>query len=154
MTDLPDTWADEPWPLDDPTPTPGLRPSNWSDTHTDPPQVADLADEAWQYAMDHGCSMEQALAALQGREAYRAGLSSGQTLSVGMSLNLEPYRKAFSDMGAAIAKVADVLSNRVDVDALIAEVEQMAEEAQKPKVRYCPSHGPMAKGGYCRRCSR
>lgn len=73
MTDLPDTWADEPWPLDDPVPAPapGLRPTNWSDTHTDPPQVADLADEAWQYAMDHGCSMEQALAALQDRALTR-----------------------------------------------------------------------------------
>ena len=71
MTDLPDTWADEPWPLDDPVPAPGLRPTNWSDTHTDPPQVADLADEAWQYAMDHGVSMEVALARLQDRKLTR-----------------------------------------------------------------------------------
>lgn len=69
---LPDSWDDEPWPLEDPIPAPGLRPTNWSDTHETVPQVADLADEAWQYAMDHGISMERALAELQRREHYRA----------------------------------------------------------------------------------
>lgn len=66
---LPDRWDDEPWPLDDPTPAPSLRPTTWSDTHDQPPQVADLADEAWQYAIDHGVSMERALAELQRRAA-------------------------------------------------------------------------------------
>lgn len=64
MTDHP-SWADEPWPLDDPVPAPALRPTNWSDTHDQPPQVADLADEAWQRAVDRGISMERALAELQ-----------------------------------------------------------------------------------------
>ena len=73
---LPERWADEPWPLDDPTPAPSLRPSNWSDTHADPPQVADLADEAWQYAMDHGVSMEVALTRLQERRFHTGGLMS------------------------------------------------------------------------------
>lgn len=68
---LPDSWDDEPWPLDDPTPTPSLRPTNWSDTHDQPPQVADLADEAWQYAVDHGISMERALVELQHLELAR-----------------------------------------------------------------------------------
>ena len=65
MGDLPERWSDEPWPLEDPVPSPSLRPTNWSDTHTDPPQVADLADEAWEYAIDHGCSIGQALHDLQ-----------------------------------------------------------------------------------------
>lgn len=71
MTDLPATWDEEPWPLEDPVPVRSLRPQNWSDTHDLPPQVADLADEAWEYAVDRGISMERALAELQRREQYR-----------------------------------------------------------------------------------
>ena len=73
MSDLPDSWDDEPWPLDDPTPVPSFQPSNWSDTHDAPPQVADLADEAWEYALDHGVSMERALAELQDRRMAASG---------------------------------------------------------------------------------
>ena len=69
---IPDSWADEPWPLDDLVPAPTLRPSNWSDTHATVPQVADLADEAWQYAYDHGVSMERALAEVQRRRHIEA----------------------------------------------------------------------------------
>lgn len=80
MSPLPDSWDDEPWPLDDPIPAPGLRPTNWSDTHADPPQVADLADEAWQRAMDRGISMERALAELQ-REQMGDGADRASMLS-------------------------------------------------------------------------
>lgn len=65
---LPDSWDDEPWPLDDPAPT-TFRPTNRSDTYTEPPQVADLADEAWEYAVDHGVSIERALVEMQHRHA-------------------------------------------------------------------------------------
>lgn len=73
---LPDRWEDEPWPLDDPVPAPSFRPVNWSDTHAQPPQVADLADEAWQYAVDHGISMERALAELQHLHIARASAAA------------------------------------------------------------------------------
>ncbi len=68
--DLPESWDDEPWPLDDPTSAPTLRPSNWSDTHDQAPQVADLADEAEEYALDNGISLERALAELQRCKLY------------------------------------------------------------------------------------
>lgn len=65
-TDLPDRWADEPWPLDEPD-IGTFRVQNRSDSYDDVPQVADLADEAWDYALDHGVSMERALVEVQGR---------------------------------------------------------------------------------------
>ena len=68
---LPDRWDDEPWPLDEPD-TGTFRVTNRSDTYDDVPQVADLADEAWEYALDHGVSMERALVEVQGR-AFRTG---------------------------------------------------------------------------------
>jgi hypothetical protein len=72
---LPDRWDDEPWPLDDPIPARGLRPTNWSDSHDQPPQVADLADEALQYALDHGVSMGRALAEVQERAALHDSMA-------------------------------------------------------------------------------
>ena len=68
--DLPDVWADEPWPLD-PLPAP-FRPTNWSDSHDAAPQVADLADAAWELAIDRGISLEQALVTIQQREEWKA----------------------------------------------------------------------------------
>lgn len=65
--DLPESWDDEPWPLEEPD-LAVMRPVNWSDTHDNAPQVADLADDAWEYAVDHGVSMERALVELQHRE--------------------------------------------------------------------------------------
>ena len=153
---LPDSWDDEAWPLDDPVPAPGLRPVNWSDTHADPPQVADLADEAWQYALDHGCSMEQALARLQQTEQLRRhwgrrSVSSAGTVDLTIKVDVEPFRQA-------MAKVADVFT-RIDQDAIakfaekVKEIsDQEAAEARKPRV--CPRHGPMTAGGFCRRCAR
>ena len=65
MHDLPDRWEDEPWPLDAPD-VGASRVRNRSDTFADEvPQVADLADEAWEYALDHGVSLERALVELQ-----------------------------------------------------------------------------------------
>lgn len=85
---LPDDWSDDPWPLDD-LPGSPLRPRNWSDTHgPDLPQAADLADEAWQYAVDHRCSLEQALVTLQRREVLAAEISG--TVPGGTSVNSVP----------------------------------------------------------------
>lgn len=66
MADLPDSWDDEPWPLEDPVPTraESFNPRSWSDTHD--PDVLELdADEVWDYAVDHGISYEQAGVILQ-----------------------------------------------------------------------------------------
>lgn len=68
--DLPESWDDEPWPLEEPSVS--FRPVNFSDTHDEAPQVADLADEALEYALEHGVSMGQALATLQQYEAFDA----------------------------------------------------------------------------------
>lgn len=93
MTDpLPDRWADEPWPLDDPVPAPSFRPANWSDTHDNPPQVADLADEAWQRAVDKGISIERALAELQQMRVRRDRL--GSFIPVSREL-LDDLRKSY-----------------------------------------------------------
>jgi hypothetical protein len=57
----------EPWPLDDPVPARTLRPTNWSDTHDQVPQVHELADEAQDLVDRYGWSMEQALVHAQQR---------------------------------------------------------------------------------------
>lgn len=88
---LPDRWEDEPWPLDDPIPAPGLRPTNWSDTHDQPPQVADLADEAWQYAVDHGISMERALVEMQDQAMQPTFHASGTLTINGVGLGASVY---------------------------------------------------------------
>lgn len=50
---------------------------NFSDSHgDDAPQVKDLADEALDYALEHGVSLGVALATLQKKEAHQRGLSS------------------------------------------------------------------------------
>ena len=87
MTSLPDSWDDEPWPLDEPDITYG-RPVNWSDTHESPPQVVDLADEAWEYAVDHGVSMEQALVRLQDRAMYADRIDQAMLYGSGGFQNL------------------------------------------------------------------
>lgn len=66
--ELPDSWDDEPWPLDDPLGSP-FQPKTWSDSVEDVPQPNELADEAWEYAVDYGVSLERALAEVQARRA-------------------------------------------------------------------------------------
>lgn len=72
-TDLPERWDDEPWPLDEPD-IGAFRVQNRSDSYDDVPQVADLAEEAWEYALDHGVSMERALVEVQGRRFHTGGV--------------------------------------------------------------------------------
>lgn len=72
---IPDNWADEPWPLDEPD-IGTMRVTNRSDSYDQVPQVADLADEAWQYAIDHGLSLERALVEVQGQRFHTGGVVS------------------------------------------------------------------------------
>lgn len=141
MTDWPTSWDDDPWPLDDPVPAPTLRPANWSDTHTQPPQVADLADEAWQRAFDRGISMERALAELQSERHMSDQLDRGalwhtggmvpvkvaRTVPVTQQLldDAEEWRQAFDRawdrMNAALT---------ADPSPLMAKVQEMADRAK------------------------
>lgn len=144
MTDLPDSWADEPWPLDDPVPTRGLNPVNWSDTHDTPPQVADLADEAWEYAIDHGISMERALAELQRQGATPSFITVNLTPDV--SWVREAYERAAQQVrssfryidpdvtlgGRAVNGISGVKTSHSVIDELRNDVAAMANPAADP----------------------
>lgn len=205
MTDpWPTSWDDEPWPLEDPSPGPALRPTSWSDSLT-PEQVphpADLADEAYAYAEEHGCSLERALAELQhlrGRSAlagaqlqaraagvtYHYAVSPSGAIAPGpawhrrmdqaladtirrqhaareaeLRRRAEEARDAFEE---AARRVADVFA-RVDWSELADQIQRLASAFDDPgmagaaerraAIRFCPRHGALAKGGFCRRCER
>lgn len=199
----PTSWDDEPWPLEDPSPGPALRPTSWSDSlePEDVPHPADLADEAYAYAEEHGCSLERALAELQhlrGRQAlagaqlaqrqkatnYHVVVSPSGAIAPGpawhrmdqaladtirrqaaereaeLRRRTEEARDAFE---AAARRVADLIT-QVDWSELADQIKQLASAFDDPgmadaaerrsAIRFCPRHGPMAKGGWCRRCSR
>lgn len=116
---LPDSWDDEPWPLDESVPAPGLRPTTWSDTHDQPPQVADLADEAWQYAVDRGISMERALVELQDQAMQPTFEASGT-----LTINGVAFRTAtvYWVPGAVpVAPTAEELQAGVDLTQFLAD---------------------------------
>lgn len=166
---LPDSWNDEPWPLDDPVPAPTVRPTNWSDTHDTVPQVADLADEAQELADRYGWSMERALV-----EAQRRHIGGSVTAWVGPAVSasvagwvippsvlaairaaaeqMQQAQQAADEYEEAFEKVRELFAT--DFAALAADLRSMADEARKPKIRWCPQHGQMAAGGFCRRCGR
>lgn len=59
---LPDSWDDEPWPLETPASISvhSGRPRHWSDSHN-PDDLPEMdVDEVWDVAMDLGVSYEQA----------------------------------------------------------------------------------------------
>lgn len=198
--ELPDSWADEPWPLEDPSPGPALRPTSWSDSLA-PEQVphpADLADEAYAYAEEHGCSLERALAELQ----HLRGRSALAGAQLGARMQGVTYHYAVSPSGAVAAhrrmdqaladarrrlaaqreaelrrrseeardafeeaarRVADLFA-QVDWSQLADQIKQLASAMDDPgmagaaerraAIRFCPRHGALAKGGFCRRCGR
>ena len=143
MTDLPTSWADEAWPLEDPTPPPTFRPRNWSDTHDDPPQVADLAVEAQRLVDEHGWAMGEALVHLQRREELRA--------------RSERAAAAFQEAVDQIATVFTASAKEIgELVTTITEAFRTDLAASRPSRRpqpMCPTHGVLARGGFCRRCS-
>jgi hypothetical protein len=176
--DLPSSWDDEPWPLEEPDLPPVFRPRNWSDSHADAPQVADLADQA-QALVDRGWSMERALVACQQREAWAGGLTSAGVSSIaaqgaagavagsmiGSAIRgameeeqRERARQAAADFTASFQKVAEVVGTTMEYlgDALRSMAQTFEalelEEPERPQPM-CPTHGVLAKGGFCRRCS-
>lgn len=196
MTDpsWPTSWDEEPWPLEDPSPGPGLNPTSWSDSlaPAQVPQPGELADEAWRRAEDRGISMERALAELQQERAgfalagralgarmqgphYSMAVSAAgvvysrvpgwqQAVHAAQEAELrrraEEARDAFAD---AAHRVAEVFA-QVDWSQLADQIKDLASAFDDPgmagaaerrsAIRFCPRHGPMAKGGFCRRCGR
>lgn len=165
--DFPTSWSDEPWPLEEPERV-TFRPRTWSDTHDAPPQVADLADEAMELADRYGYSMEQALVAAQRRRAPRFGHLVGTTAGVAATGAILPagLRQAFADaihdeirqraaeFQEGMRRIAEVFGE-VDWDRITRGLEELADESEKPKPHPpCPRHGPVTKGGFCRRCGR
>lgn len=179
MADLPTSWADEPWPLEEPVSAPVFRPRNWSDSHADAPQVADLADDAQALVDRYGMSMERALVlcqhrqhvsrfagavgrsiAAQGAAGALAGAQLRQSIVDAMTQEqLDRARRAAGEMWDAMVKVAEVFNTSVDQMAeRLQAMGQQFKELEVPERRRpqpaCPTHGLLAKGGFCRRCSR
>lgn len=127
MSDLPDTWDDEPWPLDEPDITYG-RPVNWSDTHDNPPQVADLADEAWEHAIDQGISMERVFVELQDHAMWRMVASS--------FVYVEPTGTDVQDIACLfdvpVHMIADDPPTHADIKAIEESIRSMANPATSP----------------------
>lgn len=113
--DLPERWDDEPWPLDDPD-VGTHRVINRSDTHDVVPQVADLADEAWEYAVDHGVSMERALVELQRRRfhewsAPRPQVNSWDFTTRDRWVALDPPHVAFVKPDGEVVVLSDFVKS-------------------------------------------
>lgn len=154
--DFPTSWSDEPWPLEEPEHV-TFRPRSWSDSIEDVPQPADLADEAQALADKHGWPLGRALAVAQGREAPELAHAA-------MKAQLHAYHEAAtSRVRAAVAEFEEGLRRvgeaieRVDWSELRAKLEEFAADANEAAAKTpppCPLHGPVTKGGFCRRCGR
>ena len=140
MTDLPTSWADEPWPLEDDLPA-AFRPRNWSDTHADPPQVADLALEAQRLVDERGWSMGEALVHLQRCEELRARAERAAAA----------FQEAVAEVAAVFAASAKEIGELVTTVAEAFRADFAASPSRPQPM--CPTHGVLARGGFCRRCS-